>query len=65
MRQRYEVFCNGKWFASVHATTAEEAIKQACRVTGHPPAGCRAELPATASRDVVGELPVTAGASLC
>lgn len=33
MRQRYEVSQDGKWFASVHAATADEAIHIACNMT--------------------------------
>lgn len=43
MRQRYEVFDLGNWFASVHATTEDEAIEIACNVTdSRDPAQCEA-----------------------
>ena len=44
MRQRYEVFKNRKWFASVHAATEEEAITRACKFTGSKPERCVAVL---------------------
>lgn len=37
MRTRFEVSRAGKWFASVHAATEDEAILIACRMPGHRP----------------------------
>lgn len=50
MRNRYEVIQSGKSFASVHATTAEEAIHIACRMTGRSPEGCEVRRAVSASR---------------
>lgn len=45
MRQRYEVCENGRWFASVHAATEDEAILIACRkVDGRDPSTCKSVL---------------------
>lgn len=46
MRRRYSVVSeSGRRFASVHATTPDEAIQIACRVTGRRTDGCTAECP--------------------
>lgn len=40
MRQRYEVYDNGKWFASINAESADDAIRIACNKTGTDPENC-------------------------
>ena len=42
MRQRYIVFHAGKAVGWVHATTAEEAIRKVCRITGNDARDCTA-----------------------
>lgn len=51
MRKRFEVFHDGRWFASVHAETVEEAIERACRVAGRSPAACSARRAEPAGTD--------------
>ena len=45
MRLRYFVTEHGRRFASIHATTPEEAIQIACRMTGRDPMHCAVEQP--------------------